>query len=124
MKSVHTEYSSLLLVLLFIFLKVRDRECQRHEEQKLGPAPDHRKKQAKFTVPDSSTLRAWSGRSPQPEVAGWTPFLSRSLCRLQPPPVRQGVRDPKASQPAGTGEGLRQDHLTALVLVPGQHLLG
>lgn len=27
MKPVHTEYSSLLLMLLFIFLKVRDREC-------------------------------------------------------------------------------------------------
>lgn len=27
MKSVYTEYSSSLLMLFFIFLKVRDREC-------------------------------------------------------------------------------------------------
>lgn len=122
MKSVHTEYSSLLLVLLFIFLKVRDRECQRHEEQKLGPAPDHRKKQAKFTVPDSSTLKAWSGRSPQPEVAGWTPFLVFTL----PPaatPSEAGCEGPKGLTASWHWGGLETDLLTALVLVPGQHLL-
>lgn len=69
MKSVHTEYSSSLLMLLFIFLKVRDREWERHEEQKLDPAPVHRKKPARFTIPDSSTHKGleqqgfWSQKS-------------------------------------------------------------
>lgn len=53
-KPVHAEYSSLLLVLLFIFLKVRNRECWRYD--RMGPSPSSQKNQAKFPALDSSTL--------------------------------------------------------------------
>lgn len=52
---MHTEYSSLLLMLLFIFLKVRNRECWSRDRTG-GPAPVHRKNQAKFPALDSSAL--------------------------------------------------------------------
>lgn len=50
----HTEYSSLLLMLLFIFLKVRNRECWSHDRTR--PNPSSQENQAKFPVPDSSAL--------------------------------------------------------------------
>lgn len=101
-KPVNTEYSSLLLILLFIFLKVRNGECWRHD--RVGPSPSSQKNQAKFPALDSSTL---VGLEQQTSIAssyraGGTPAPLLFI----PLPEKQGEGGPQASRPAGLSKGL------------------